>query len=136
ASFYDGTRRMSTLLIIFSSIAIFIGCLGLYGLISFMAAQKEKEIGVRKVLGASAGQILYIFSKEFVILLFIAFVLASPLAGYIMSKWLENFAFHISLSWFMFLTGIGVTLMIAFLTVGYRSYRAARTNPVDVLRSE
>lgn len=136
ASFYEDTQKMSVLLLLFSCIAIVIGCLGLYGLISFMANQKEKEIGVRKVLGATTGQIMTIFSKEFIVLIVIAFVLASPLAGYVMNKWLENFAYHISLQWTMFFAGIAVTLIIAFMAVGYRSLRAARTNPVNVLRSE
>lgn len=136
ASFYEDTQKMSVLLILFSVIAIIIGCLGLYGLIAFMANQKQKEIGVRKVLGATTAQIMAIFSKEFTVLVFIAFLLASPLAGFIMNKWLENFAYRISLGWPMFIAGITTTLVIAFVTVGYRSLRAARTNPADVLRSE
>lgn len=136
ASFYEETQKMSALLILFSVIAIVIGCLGLYGLISFMANQKEKEIGVRKALGATTMQILSIFSKEFTILIVIAFIIASPLAAFVMSKWLQNFAYRIPLEWSMFLLGIAATLLIAFLTVGYRSLRAARTNPADVLRSE
>ena len=134
--FYEGEQKMSVLLIIFSSIAIAIGCLGLYGLISFMANEKEKEIGVRKVLGASTGNILYIFSKEFMMLIVVAFVIASPLAGYIMSQWLDNFAYKVPLSGSMFISGIVITLLIALLTVGYRSIRASLTNPVEALRSE
>lgn len=136
ASFYEDTQKMSVLLILFSMIAIVIGCLGLYGLISFMANQKEKEIGVRKALGATTGQIMAIFSKEFTILILIAFLLASPLAGYIMNKWLENYAYRITIDWTMFTGGVATTLAIAFITVGYRSLRAAWTNPADVLRSE
>lgn len=136
ASFYEDTQKMSVLLILFSIIAIVIGCLGLYGLISFMANQKEKEIGVRKALGATTGQIMAIFSKEFTILILIAFLLASPLAGFVMNKWLENYAYRITIDWSMFTGGIVTTLIIAFVTVGYRSLRAAWTNPADVLRSE
>jgi putative ABC transport system permease protein len=136
AEFYDGTKKMSVLLILFSAIAIFIGCLGLYGLISFMAAAKEKEIGVRKVLGATTVQILGIFSGEFVKLILIAFLIASPLAGYVMNKWLQGFVYHIPLDWLMFIAGILCTLFIAFITVGYKSLQAARTNPADVLRTE
>lgn len=136
ANFYESEEEMSVMLAVFSGIAIIIGCLGLYGLISFLANEREKEIGVRKVLGASTGQILYIFSKEFVILIVIAFLVAGPLAGYAMSKWLENYVYRVPLHWLMFTAGIGLTLMIAFATVGYRSFRAAVTNPVNVLRTE
>jgi len=136
AEFYDGTRKMSVLLIMFSSIAIFIGCLGLYGLISYIATQKEKEIGVRKVLGATTGQIMMIFSREFTVLIVVAFVVAAPLSGYIMSQWLQNFAYSIPLDWTMFAAGIGVTLAIALIAVGYRSILAASANPVKALRNE
>lgn len=136
SKFYDRERKLSTLLIIFASIAILIGCLGLYGLISYMANEKEKEIGVRKVLGASSGQIMFIFSKELLILVLVSFVIASPIAGYVMNGWLQNFAYHIDLNWSMFGAGIIVTLIIAFATVGYRTLKAANTNPVNTLRSE
>ncbi|MBX2943422.1 MAG: ABC transporter permease [Cyclobacteriaceae bacterium] len=134
--FYESEQKMSTLLILFSGIAITIGCLGLYGLISFMANEKEKEIGVRKVLGASTGNILIIFSKEFIILIVVAFVIASPLAAYVMGNWLDNFAYRVPLNSFMFVTGIGITLLIALATVGYRSVRASIANPVEALRNE
>jgi ABC-type antimicrobial peptide transport system permease subunit len=127
---------MSVLLIIFSSLAVGIGCLGLYGLISFIAAQKEKEIGVRKVLGATTQQIMSIFSREFTTMVIIAFVLAAPLSAYVMSLWLENFAYRVPLGWTMFASGIIVTMVIAFLTIGYKSLRAAAANPVEALRSE
>jgi putative ABC transport system permease protein len=136
AEFYDSTKKMSVLLIVFSCVAILIGCLGLYGLISFMANAKEKEIGVRKVLGATTAQIMGIFSKEFTVLILLAFLIASPSAGYVMGRWLQNFAYHIPLGWPMFMAGILTTLLIAFITVGYRSLKAARTNPADILRSE
>jgi len=134
--FYETEQKMSTLLILFSGIAITIGCLGLYGLISFMANEKEKEIGVRKVLGASAGNILFIFSKEFIILIMVAFAIASPLAAYVMGQWLDNFAYRVPLNGLMFVTGIGITLLIALATVGYRSVRASTANPVNALRNE
>lgn len=136
AEFYDGTRKMSVLLMVFSSIAIFIGCLGLYGLISYIATQREKEIGVRKVLGATTGQIMLIFSKEFTVLIIVAFLIAAPLSGYIMSQWLQNFAYRIPLGWTMFAAGIGVTLAVALITVGYRSILASSANPVNALRNE
>jgi ABC-type antimicrobial peptide transport system permease subunit len=134
--FYETEQKMSTLLVIFSVIAITIGCLGLYGLISFMANEKEKEIGVRKVLGASIGNILFIFSREFIVLIVIAFLMAAPLAAYVMGNWLDNFAYRIPLTGLMFVTGIVVTFIIAFVTVGFRSVRAALANPINALRNE
>ncbi len=134
--FYEGERKMTTLLSIFACIAIFIGCIGLYGLVSFMASEREKEIGVRKVLGATTSQILVLFSKEFVVLIIIAFGIAAPLSGYAMGKWLEKFAYKIELNTFMFLTGIGVTVLIALATVSYKAIRASSTNPVNVLKDE
>lgn len=133
---YTGERRVSTLLTIFSSIAIIIGCLGLFGLVTFMANQKIKEIGVRKVLGASVESIVLLFSKEFIMLILIGFALAAPIAGFIMHKLLQEFAYKISLGPSIFLTGIGITFLIAFITVGYRSFKAATINPAESLRSE
>jgi ABC-type antimicrobial peptide transport system permease subunit len=136
AEFYEGEKKMTSLLSIFSGLAIFIGCIGLYGLVSFMASEREKEIGVRKVLGASTSQILVLFSREFVLLIFIAFVFAAPVSGYAMGKWLEKFEYHIELSSFMFVIAIGATLFIALATVSYQAIRASLTNPVDVLKDE
>lgn len=136
ANFYRDTQRLSVLLIVFSGVAIFISCLGLYGLVSYIATRKEREIGVRKVFGASTGQIAYIFSREFVLLILIAFAIAAPASGYVMELWLQNFAYRIPLQWFMFATGMGVTLIIATVAVSYRSLRAALARPADILRSE
>ncbi len=136
AEFYEGEQRMSTLLGVFSSIAIFIGCLGLFGLATFMANQKTKEIGVRKVLGASVESIVLLFSKEYLRLIFLGFLLAAPLSWYIMNKFLDDFAYKISIGPDIFLIGLGATLAIAMLTVGYRSLRAAMVNPANSLRSE
>jgi ABC-type antimicrobial peptide transport system permease subunit len=136
AQFYDSVNKMAVLLVIFSCIAIGIGCLGLYGLISFMAAQKEKEIGIRKVLGATISQIMGIFSKEFTVLVVIAFLIAAPLSGFVMDKWLQNFAYHVSMGWTMFVSGIIITMIIAFITIAYKSLRAAVANPIDALRRE
>jgi putative ABC transport system permease protein len=133
---YRGDRKVTTLLNIFSFIAISIGCLGLFGLVTFMANRKTKEIGLRKVLGASVQSIIVLFSKEFVKLLLIAFALAAPAAGFLMHTFLEEFAYRITLGPAVFLTGLSVTFLIAFLTVGYRSYRSASANPVKALRSE
>jgi len=134
--FYEGERKMSVLLGIFSSIAIFIGCLGLFGLATFMANQKTKEIGVRKVLGASVESIVFLFSREYVKLIVLGFLIAAPLAWFTMNKFLEEFAYKISIGADIFLIGLGSTLAIAMLTVGYKSFRAAIVNPAKSLRSE
>ena len=134
--FYDREQKMSTLLSFFTSIAIFIGCLGLFGLATFMANQKTKEIGVRKVLGASVESIVILFSKEYVKLIVIGFALAAPLAWYVMGQWLSDFAYKIEIGPYIFLVGLAVSFIIAIITVGYRSLRAATMNPVDSLRSE
>jgi putative ABC transport system permease protein len=133
---YRGERKMSMLLNIFSFIAVAIGCLGLFGLVTFMANRKTKEIGLRKVLGASVQSIMLLFSKEFVKLLLIAFALAAPAAGFLMHTVLQEFAYRIPLGPAVFLTGLCATFLIAFLTVGYRSFRSASANPVNALRSE
>jgi putative ABC transport system permease protein len=136
AEFYESEQRMSTLLGVFSCIAIFIGCLGLFGLATFMANQKTKEIGVRKVLGASVESIVLLFSKEYLRLILIGFFLAAPLSWYVMNKFLDGFAYKITIGPETFLIGLAATLFIAMFTVGYRSLRAALVNPSNSLRSE
>ena len=134
--FYTQENQLALLYKIFAGIAIFISCLGLYGLISFMAAQRTKEVGIRKVLGASVANIIYLFSKEFTILIIIAFALAVPVAYYMMSNWLNNFAFRINITVGVFALAIVLSVIIAWITVGYKSIRAALMNPVRSLRSE
>ncbi len=134
--FYEGQERGSILLSMFTSLAIVIGCLGLFGLATFMINQKTKEIGVRKVLGASVEGIVFIFSKEYLKLIFLGFFLAAPLAWFVMSEWLNEFAYRINLNIWIFFAGLGVTLLIALVTVGYRSIKAAVANPVKSLRYE
>ncbi len=136
AKFYEEEQKMSQLFRAFSAMAIFIGCIGLFGLISFMAAQRTKEIGVRKVLGASVFDILGLFSKEFATLITVAFVVAAPIAYVTMNHWLTNFAYRINIGVGVFLLTIIVTLIIAALTVGYRAAKAALANPVEALRYE
>lgn len=127
---------MGKLINFFAGIALFIGCMGLYGLVLFMVVQKTKEIGVRKVLGASVGSILWLFSREFVRLIGIAFVLAAPVAWWVMDGWLQDFQYRISLGPGIFLVALLVTVLVALLTVSFQSVRAALMNPVKSLRSE
>jgi ABC-type antimicrobial peptide transport system permease subunit len=134
--FYEGERKMTILLTSFTTMAIFIGCLGLFGLATFMANQKNKEIGVRKVLGASVESIVIMFSKEYVKLIFIGFLFAAPLGWLAMKAFLGEFAYKIEIGPGIFLAGLGITLLIAMLTVGYKSFRAAIRNPVNSLRYE
>lgn len=134
--FYRQETQLSLLYKIFACIAIFISCLGLYGLVSFMATQKTKEVGIRKVLGASIGNIVYMFSKEFTMLIAMAFLLAAPVAWYMMTSWLQNFEFRINIGIGVFALAIVVSLVIAWITVGYKAVRAAVVNPVKSLRSE
>ena len=136
AKFYQSYTQTFSLIQVFAGVSILIGCLGLYGLVTFMAERKTKEIGVRKVLGASVLNILSIFSREFTKLILMAFVIAAPLAYWAMRGWLQNFAYKIDLGVGIFLWGMLATLVIALATVGYRSVRAALANPVDSLRNE
>jgi putative ABC transport system permease protein len=136
AAFYQQENQLSILYKIFSGIAIFISCLGLYGLISHMAVQRNKEIGIRKVLGAPVRDILLLLSKEFTILIAIAFLIATPLAWYFMHQWLEQYTYRISIGLWYFVATIAGSLVIAWLTVGYTAIKAALANPVKSLRSE
>ena len=134
--YYKQENQLSQLYKIFSGIAIFISCLGLYGLISFMALQRRKEIGIRKVLGAPVRDIVILLSKEFTLLVIIAFLIASPLAWYFMHKWLQAYTFRITLGMWFFVVTILASVCIAWLTVGYTAIKAALANPVKSLRTE
>ncbi len=136
ATMYAQEQKTSRLLSLFAGMAIFIGCLGLYGLISFMTAQKTKEVGIRKVLGATVQQIVYLFTKDFVGLVSLAFLIAAPIGYYLMRLWLADFEYQISISWWMFAAAALAGLLIAGLTISLKSIKAALANPVDALRSE
>lgn len=135
-SFYKQEMQLSQLYQIFSGLAIFLGCLGLYGLASFMTAQRIKEVGIRKVLGASAGSIIYLFSKEFILLIIAAFAIAVPLAWYYMHHWLQDYAYRVEISWWLFLLGGAAVILIAMGTLSFQAIKAARANPVKSLRTE
>ncbi len=136
AAFYTQEKQLSQLYKIFAVIAIFLSCLGLYGLASFMAVQRIKEVGIRKVLGATVQNVVYLFTKEFIGLIAIAFLIATPLAWYFMSKWLEDFAYRIDISWWIFLISGLLSLLIALVTVSSQAFKAALANPVKNLRTE
>jgi len=133
---YRNEKQTKDLMIIFTLLAIFIACLGLLGLASFMAARKTREIGIRKTFGASGDDIVWTFSKDFIKWVLMANVIAWPLAWFAMNRWLQNFEYRISISWWVFVVATLLGLIIAFLSVSYQSFRASRTNPVDALRYE
>ncbi|MGN7889672.1 ABC transporter permease [Dyadobacter sp. 22481] len=134
--FYSTEQILLDLIRVFSAIAILIGCLGLYGLVTFMAESRSKEIGVRKVLGATENQVLWTFGRDFGRLLVIGFVPAAALGWFLMSNWLQRYTYRIDVGWWIFALTIGVTALITILTISVQSMRAARTNPVLSLRSE
>ncbi len=134
--FYQAETRLSAMYKVYALLAIFISCLGLYGLVSFMVVRKTKEVGIRKVLGASVQSILYLFSKEFTILITLAFVIAAPAAWYLMNNWLKDFAYKIDIGIGVFLVAIVASVLVAWITVGYKAMSAATANPVKSLRSE
>ncbi|MCD9019940.1 ABC transporter permease [Parachryseolinea silvisoli] len=136
AEMYGGERKTAMMLNVFSGIVIVISCLGLLGLVTYMANQRTKEVGIRKVLGASVMGIMLLFSKEFARLILFGFLLAAPLAGFGMHEMLKEFAYRITLSPLLFLTSLGITVVVAFVTVGYRAFRASSANPVTSLRTE
>jgi putative ABC transport system permease protein len=136
AGFYKQESQLAQLYEIFAVIAIFLSCLGLYGLALFMAIQRTKEVGIRKVFGASADNIVYLFSKEFIMLVAIAFIIATPVAWYFMHNWLQNYVFRINISWWLFAAGGFIAIVIAVATISYQAIKAAFANPIISLRSE
>jgi len=136
AGFYKQETQLAALYKIFAAIAIFLSCLGLYGLASFMAVQRVKEVGIRKVLGASAGNIVYLFSKEFIVLIGIAFAIATPVAWYCMHQWLQDYVYRIQISWWLFAAAGLAAIIIALATISFQAVKAALANPVKSLRTE
>lgn len=133
---YKSEQQVAGLFNYFAFLAIFISCLGLYGLAAYTTERRTQEIGIRKAMGASVGTILRLISKEFVILVFVAAVIASPIAWYLLVGWLEHFAYHIDITWITFVISISLSLIIAILSVAFQSIKAALANPVDALRYE
>lgn len=133
---YESEERLAQVFTYFCALAIIVACLGLFALASFSAEQRLKEIGVRKVLGASETGLVLLLYKEFVTLVVVAFVIASPLAYYFFDRWLGSFAYRIEIGPMTFIISMATITAIALITVGYQSVSAARTNPVKVLRSE
>ena len=136
AKLYKSDERLSNIVLLFSGLAIFIACLGLYSLASFTADQRTKGIGIRKVFGATVTQMVAMLSKEFVMLILIAFLVGIPAGYFLMDHWLETFAYRINLNIFIFFIAGAVVLIIAWLTVSYESFKAARRNPVESLKGE
>jgi putative ABC transport system permease protein len=134
--FYENDQRRSSIFSMAALLAIFIACLGLFGLSAFAAEQRTKEIGIRKVLGASIVNLISLLSKDFLRLVGIAIVIAIPLAWYIARRWLQNFAYSVDLSWWMFIVPGMVAILIALLTVSFQSVKVAVSNPVKALRWE
>jgi putative ABC transport system permease protein len=136
ASMYDSEQRFGRIALIFASLAILISCLGLLGLASYIVERRTKEIGIRKVLGASVPSIVTLLSRNFLLLILVAVVVAIPLAWYFMSGWLSNFAYAMDVRWHLFLWPALISVGVAMLTLGYQGIRAALANPVDSLKSE
>jgi putative ABC transport system permease protein len=133
---YQAESRLSAIVGYFTLVAILISCLGLFGLATFSAEQRTKEIGIRKVLGASVSGIVGLLSKDFLKLVTLAVVIASPIAWFVMNKWLQDFAYRLPISWRVFAITTALALLIAFLTIGFQAVKAAVANPVKSLRTE
>ena len=136
AKTYEEDRQTSRLVLCFSFLSIFVACLGVFGLTAFMAEQRTKEIGIRKVLGASVGSIIRLFTDNYLRLLALSLVIALPVAWWIGSKYLENFAYRISLAWWMFAAAALITVVLTLFTVGWQAFKAATENPVKAIKSE
>jgi len=133
---YNAEDKLKSLLWIFTSIAIFVGCLGLFGLASYTAERRKKEIGIRKTLGASTQGVVFLLSKDFFKLVVISLLIASPIAWYFMNKWLQDFAYRVNIGWWVFALAAAAVLSIALITVSFQAIKAAIANPVKSLRTE
>ncbi|HJP62820.1 MAG TPA: FtsX-like permease family protein, partial [Mucilaginibacter sp.] len=133
---YRQDQREQQMISIFATLAIFISCLGLLGLITYTVAQKTREIGIRKVIGAGAGNIVMLFYKQYFRLVLIANIIALPLAWYFMNRWLNDFPYRISISWWVFAASLSAGVITAFCTIAFKTIKAANANPVESLRAE
>src|SRR5690606_25466786 len=133
---FDNEQRQGVLAALFAGLAILISCLGLFGLAAYLAESRKKEIGVRKVLGASVTGVTALLSKDFVKLVVLSFIIAAPMAYWAMSEWLITYTYRVNISWWVFVFAGLLSIIIALLTVGYQSIKAALMNPVRSLRSE
>ncbi len=133
---YQSEDKLKTLLGVFTGLAIFVGCLGLFGLAAFSAERRKREIGIRKVLGASVENIVILLSKDFLKLVFVALIIASPIAWYFMNGWLQDFAYRINIGWSVFAIAGIAAVSIALITVGFHAIKAASSNPIKNLRTE
>ena len=133
---YLAENKLKTLLSLFTGVTIFVACLGLFGLAAFAAERRKKEIGIRKVLGATARGVMIMLSKDFILLVLISLILASPVAWYFMNQWLENFSYRIHIAWWIFALAGMVAVLLAFVTVSLQAVKAGLANPVKNLRTE
>jgi putative ABC transport system permease protein len=133
---YAAESRLSQMIGTFAGVAIFLSCFGLFGLITYIVQSRTREIGIRKVLGASVGSVVGLLSKNFLALVLISILIASPLAYYVMEQWLADFAYRIDLHWSVFVAAGAAAIAIAFITLSFQSIKAALANPVKSLRSE
>ena len=133
---HNTDKIRETIFLIVAMLTIVIACLGLFGLATYAAEQRIKEIGIRKVLGATVGDIVSMLSKDFLKLVMIAAVIAFPIAWWAMHNWLQDFAYHINISWWVFVLAGGVAVSIALLTISFQAIKAAISNPVKSLRTE
>jgi putative ABC transport system permease protein len=133
---YRSEQRVGKIALTFAALTMFIACLGLFGLVTYIAEQRTKEIGVRKVLGASTFNIVSLLSNDLLLLVLLAILIAFPLAYYFMQTWLQNFAYGVSISpWVFVYTGFGA-ILVAFATIGYKAVLAALTDPIISLKTE
>jgi ABC-type antimicrobial peptide transport system permease subunit len=136
ARLYEQENQTARMVNIGMGIAIFISCMGLFGLAAFTANQRTREIGIRKVLGASVPHLVSLLSREFIILVLLATLIAAPLARWGVHQWLQNFAYRTTMPWWIYVLGGLAAIVIALLTVGFQTVRAAGANPVDSLKAE